>query len=134
MEEFLNSEKFLQMAKEYNKKYSTVTTLGEKQIDEEKLHNIICKVDEICFMASRAFNNRFIGVHKKIKEVENILDDIRQREKEPVKIKFFNFKVLLKHILQVLREIFELLKEGYTTFYPLFDGILALCEEIFMVI
>lgn len=81
MEDFLNSEKFYQMAKEYNQKYGTISTLSTFDFDKTLLIKILENIYYFIFLAKKGFekNNKFKKFFSNSINFENFLEQIEKK-------------------------------------------------------
>ena len=135
MEEFLNSEKFYKMAKEYNEKYNSISVLNAKKLDSEKLMPILNNVCKLIFLFKKGFsrNKRFSEVIEKLSliedkvcEFEKNLDIHVPRDFSKEKGLYIHNKTFIFIIFDILRGIFEVLMNEKNDdiiglFYSVFD-------------
>lgn len=110
MDEFLDSEKFYQMAKEYNEKYGRVESLG---VDDKKaMGDILAQVEKICFIVRKTFggNSRFLLAIERTNDLEKEIGDIKRVlgivESVQNKIFFSSYKRLANMVANVFNDLF----------------------------
>ena len=135
MEEFLNSEKFYKMAKEYNEKYNSISALNAKKLDSDKLMPILNNVCKLMYLLKKGFsrNKRFSEVIEKLSliedkvcEFEKNLDIHVPRDFSKEKGLYIHNKTFIFIIFDILRGIFEVLMNEKNDdiidlFYSVFD-------------
>ena len=135
MEEFLNSEKFYKMAKEYNEKYNSISTLNAKKLDSDKLMPILNNICKLMYLLKKGFsrNKRFSEVIEKLSliedkvcEFEKNLDIHVPRDFSKEKGLYIHNKTFIFIIFDILRGIFEVLMNEKNDdiidlFYSVFD-------------
>lgn len=135
MEEFLNSEKFYKMAKEYNEKYNSISALNAKKLDSDKLMPILNNVCKLMYLLKKGFsrNKRFSEVFDKLSliedkvcEFEKNLDIHVPRDFSKEKGLYIHNKTFIFIIFDILRGIFEVLMnekndDVIDLFYSVFD-------------
>ncbi len=135
MEEFLNSEKFYKMAKEYNEKYNSISALNAKKLDSDKLVPILNNVCKLMFLLKKGFskNKRFSEVIDKLSpiddkvcEFEKKLDVHVPRDFSKEKGLYIHNKTFIFIIFDILRGLFEVLMNEKNDdiidlFYSVFD-------------
>ena len=135
MEEFLNSEKFYKMAKEYNEKYNSISALNAKKLDSDKLMPILNNICKLMFLLKKGFskNKRFSEVidklsliEDKVCEFEKNLDIHVPRDFSKEKGLYIHNKTFIFIIFDILRGIFEVLMNEKNDdiidlFYSVFD-------------
>ena len=135
MEEFLNSEKFYKMAKEYNEKYNSISALNAKKLDSDKLMPILNNICKLMYLLKKGFsrNKRFSEVTEKLSliedkvcEFEKNLDIHVPRDFSKEKGLYIHNKTFIFIIFDILRGIFEVLMNEKNDdiidlFYSVFD-------------
>ncbi len=135
MEEFLNSEKFYKMAKEYNEKYNSISALNAKKLDSDKLMPILNNICKLMYLLKKGFsrNKRFSEVIEKLSliedkvcEFEKNLDIHVPRDFSKEKGLYIHNKTFIFIIFDMLRGIFEVLMNEKNDdiidlFYSVFD-------------
>lgn len=135
MEEFLNSEKFYKMAKEYNEKYNSISALNAKKLDSDKLMPILNNICKLMYLLKKGFsrNKRFSEVieklsliEEKVCEFEKNLDIHVPRDFSKEKGLYIHNKTFIFIIFDILRGIFEVLMNEKNDdiidlFYSVFD-------------
>ena len=135
MEEFLNSEKFYKMAKEYNEKYNSISALNAKKLDSDKLMPILNNICKLMYLLKKGFsrNKRFSEVIEKLSliedkvcEFEKNLDIHVPRDFSKEKGLYIHNKTFIFIIFDILRGIFEVLMNEKNDdiidlFYSVFD-------------
>ncbi len=142
MEEFLNSENFKQMAREYQKKYNSISVLKSVCIDKKHIISLITNLHRLVFIIDKGFakNAKLNEIFKKcnllnnkIKDLESYFDiNIQQNDvKQGLK---FNYKCLYNLILEIFGELFfiektekiEIIEETFELFYDLINLIFSM--------
>ena len=135
MEEFLNSEKFYKMAREYNEKYNSISALNAKKLDSDKLMPILNNICKLMYLLKKGFsrNKRFSEVIEKLSliedkvcEFEKNLDIHVPRDFSKEKGLYIHNKTFIFIIFDILRGIFEVLMNEKNDdiidlFYSVFD-------------
>ncbi len=136
MEDFLNSENFYKMAKEYNEKYNKVASLETG--DTQKLQDVLAKMEKLCNVFRKTFSGgKFVLVQEKLDDLEKEIFDIEKDYGMVAscqnKIYFFSNKRLAGEVVKVLNDLF-LMKNGekgdkieilQKKFYDVISAILA---------
>ena len=144
MEEFLNSEKFYKMAKEYNEKYNSISALNAKKLDSDKLMPILNNICKLMYLLKKGFsrNKRFSEVIEKLSliedkvcEFEKNLDIHVPRDFSKEKGLYIHNKTFIFIIFDILRGIFEVLMNEKNDdiidlFYSVFDLIILFYKVI----
>lgn len=144
MEEFLNSEKFYQMAKEYNKKYNSISVLNSKVLDSKELSKVLQNIYKFLFLLKKGFyrNRRFKEVFDKVEKLEKVLVDIQgltnieiKKDFSGEKGLFINHKTFVLLILEILNDIFNFERQGNNSqIEELFDAFYCVISAFYRLI
>ena len=144
MEEFLNSEKFYQMAKEYNKKYNSISVLNSKVLDSKELSKVLQNIYKFLFLLKKGFyrNRRFKEAFDKVEKLEKVLVDIQgltnveiKKDFSGEKGLFINHKTFVLLILEILNDIFNFEIQGSSSqIEELFDAFYSVISAFYRLI
>ena len=144
MEEFLNSEKFYQMAKEYNKKYNSISVLNSKVLDSKELSKVLQNIYKFLFLLKKGFyrNRRFKEVFDRVEKLEKVLLDIQgminteiKKDFSSEKGLFINHKTFVLLILEIINDIFNFEIQGSSSqIEELFDAFYSVISAFYRLI
>ena len=115
MEDFINSEKFYQMAKEYNQKYGTISTLSTFDFDKTLFIKILENIYQFIFLIKKGFgkNLKFKQFFLNSINFEKLLEDIEKKydinvnKNFSLKDNFVSNKNCIKLILETIKMFFQ---------------------------
>ncbi len=144
MEEFLNSEKFYQMAKEYNKKYNSISVLNSKVLDSKEVTKVLQNIYKFLFLLKKGFyrNRRFKEVFDRVEKLEKVLLDIQgminteiKKDFSSEKGLFINHKTFVLLILEIINDIFNFEIQGSSSqIEELFDAFYSVISAFYRLI
>ncbi len=144
MEEFLNSEKFYQMAKEYNKKYNSISVLNSKVLDSKEVTKVLQNIYKFLFLLKKGFyrNRRFKDVFDRVEKLEKVLLDIQNLTNIEIKKDFsgekglfINHKTFVLLILEIINDIFNFEIQGSSSqIEELFDAFYSVISAFYRLI
>ena len=108
MEDFLDSEKFYQMAREYNKKYNSISTLSTININEADYIKILENICKFIYIVKIGFanNKNFKTSLQKISSLENMIEQIEKENNFKIDKNFENSQKEINN-LACLKLIFD---------------------------
>lgn len=113
MEEFLNSEKFYKMAKEYNEKYNSISALNIKKLDMEKVESVLKNICKLIYLVKKGFsrNRKFSGVLDKFGELDEKVCGFEEKIGCKIERDFSKEKGLYIHNKTFIFIIFDIIKD-----------------------
>lgn len=138
MSEFLNDENFEKMAKEYNKKYATISVLKSNVYKKEDLEKLFSQIYLLLYMLRRVC--RYAKFIATAKDFETILENTEKLLDISPKKVFKNESILVNHKKVILR-LLDTLKLFHDINYlssedlsKIFTSFLALLTDFYAVI
>lgn len=112
MSDFLNGENFEQMAREYNKKYGSISVLKTNVFKKEDLEGIFSDIYMLVFMLKTSFlrNNKFKKFFENVEKMINFLCENEESLQITPKKEYKNERIVVNHkkvaclILGILRK------------------------------
>ena len=113
MEEFLNSEKFYKMAKEYNEKYNSISALNIQKLDMEKVERVLKNICKLIYLVKKGFsrNRKFSDVLDKFGELDEKICGFEEKIGWKIEMDFSNEKGLYIHNKTFIFIIFDIVKD-----------------------
>lgn len=108
MDEFLDSEKFYQMAREYNTKYNSISTLSAENFDEAEFVKILENIHKFIYIVRVGFvnNKNFKTSLQKISSLEKMIEQIEMANNFKIDKNFENSQKDINN-LACLKLIFD---------------------------